>query len=570
MEAALSSAEKRILPRAHVGSRRDRLGTMARYADRRKSHVVLEPGWSGSRISGRYKAKPKGVRYAAVSTRPTLAFALQGWQRVRRRGRYFDTSKGRTRSRETCATKLAWDHVSPLSNRPAQVGPSFSDQAESWLKTVSTWVYRSARRLVNVKSAAMPKEQRKLKVHSLTGRITPELMRKSFKAVKRNRGAAGLDKVSINMYEANLEQNLDALMRDLKTESYRPLPLLRKYIPKGTRGEVRPLGVPAVRDRVAQEVVRCLLDKVFEPKFHPASFGFRKFRNCHMAIQRVLELADDGFTFVVDADIKGFFDNIPHDLIMRLVGDEIADGKVLRHIERFLKAGVLEDGFVKPTRKGTPQGGVISPLLANIVLDVLDWKLEAKGIQFVRYADDFVLLCRTQAEAEKALTTVRQIVEGDLRLELHPEKTRITSYSCGFEFLGFFLSQHTRQMRDKAVENFKTKVRGLTIRSHNLDNDVIVKLNRLIRGTLNYFGAVFATGDNLFRGFDKWIRKRLRCMKFKRISRADHMKMRVKHFNRLGLLRAQLLFHLAKGRGPGSRLPGNLAGVARCPKGARR
>ena len=209
----------------------------------------------------------------------------------------------------------------------------------------------------------------KIKAHSLTGRITLDLMHRSFRNVKRNRGAAGIDKVSITMFEANLEQNLLALMRDLKTrDAFQPLPLRRVHIPKGP-GQTRPLGIPAVRDRVAQEVLRQLLSPLFERLFHDDSYGFRPGRNCHQAVQRVLELHRLGHTHVLDADIKGFFDNIPHTVIMAGVAAEVADGNILGLVERFLRAGVMEEGVFQPTKVGTPQGGVISPLLANIALN---------------------------------------------------------------------------------------------------------------------------------------------------------------------------------------------------------
>ena len=191
----------------------------------------------------------------------------------------------------------------------------------------------------------MPKKQDKYKEHSLTGRITEKLMKQAFKAVKRNRGAAGIDKVSVKMFEANLEANLRALMRDLKTGTLIPKPLRREYIPKDPRNtSFRPLGIPVVRDRVGQEVLRRLLNPIFEPMFHKWSFGFISGRNCHMAIEQVLEFhTSEGLQVVLDADIKGFFDQIPHDVIMASVAAYVADGNILRLIEKFLKAGVMED-----------------------------------------------------------------------------------------------------------------------------------------------------------------------------------------------------------------------------------
>lgn len=375
----------------------------------------------------------------------------------------------------------------------------------------------------------------KRKVHSLTGRITPELMLAAFKAVKRNRGACGVDKVSIQMFENHLDINLSALMKRLKTGTYRPKPLRRVYIPKG-RNQRRGLGIPAVRDRVAQEVIRRLLEPIFEPLFHNDSFGFRKRRNCHMAIKRVLQLRREGFRFVVDADIKAFFDSIPHSLIMKALAHRVADGNILDIVRKFLSCSVMQDGVLIPTAKGTPQGGVISPLLANIVLDALDRHLASLGYVFVRYADDFVVLTKERAQAEKALAEIQAFLTSKLKLELSPEKTRVTTFSQGFDFLGFTIAANGVRMRQKSVERFRDKVRLLTIRCHNMDKDVIVKLNRLIGGTANYFAAPFSYCRHQFHTLDQFVRRRLRCMKYKCISRRHNMRLRIKHFGRAGLL----------------------------------
>jgi group II intron reverse transcriptase/maturase len=379
---------------------------------------------------------------------------------------------------------------------------------------------------------------KKIKVHSLTGRITPKLMRQAFQAVKRNRGAAGVDKVSIKMFAANLEENLAALMRDLKTGKFRPLPLRRVYIPKGPGSKkLRPLGIPVVRDRVAQEVIRRLLAPIFEPQFHDCSFGFIQRRNCHQAIERVLEFHRQGYPVVLDADIQGFFDNLSHSVIMAAVAAEVADGNILRLVEGFLTAGVMEDGVYKPTTIGTPQGGVVSPLLANIVLNYLDWQLHEAGYRFVRYADDFVVVCRDHRQAQEALERVRRVLEADLGLSLSPEKTKVTTYGKGYEFLGFFLSSRSRRMRDKSVQKFKAKVREHTLRHRNLDRTTIEKLNQVIRGTANYFATGFSTCRWMFQKLDSWIRMRLRCMKLKRKNYNDNHKLRVGYFRRkLGLL----------------------------------
>ena len=276
------------------------------------------------------------------------------------------------------------------------------------------------------------------KAHSLTGRITRPLLLTAFKAVKRNRGAAGIDKVSLKMFEANLPENLSALERALKNGSYQPLPLRRKFLDKGG-GKFRPLGIPAVRDRVAQEVVRRLLTPLFEPLFHNASFGFRPGRNCHQALELAMQYHAAGLRVILDADIVGFFDNLPQALIKEAVAAQVADGNLLNLVEKFLRAGVMENGVFKPTTVGTPQGGVISPLLANIVLNYLDWQLDQLGYRFVRYADDFVVLCQTKAQAEEAKTQVTRMLN-QLGLQLSAEKTRITTYAKGYSFLGFVMS----------------------------------------------------------------------------------------------------------------------------------
>jgi len=375
----------------------------------------------------------------------------------------------------------------------------------------------------------------KIKHHSLTGRITLDLMHRAFRSVRKNRGAAGIDKESISMFEANLEQNLLALMRDLKTRgAFQARPLRRVYVPKGP-GQQRPLGIPAVRDRVAQEVLRQILSPLFERLFHDDSYGFRPRRNCHMAVAKVVELHRLGYTQVLDADIKGFFDNLPHDVIMTALRAEVADGNILDLVEKFLKAGVMEEGVFQPTRLGTPQGGVISPLLANIALNSLDWRLHERGFRFVRYADDFVVLCRTEAKVKEAHDLV-QLHLTSLGLSLSAEKTKMTQFREGFAFLGFAIASWSITMRPKSVEKFKTKVRELTPRSHNLDARVIEKLNRVIRGTANYFAPTFADVGDCFRGLDRWIRMRLRCMKYKRKSRADNGRLRLRHLRDLGLL----------------------------------
>jgi group II intron reverse transcriptase/maturase len=282
-------------------------------------------------------------------------------------------------------------------------------------------------------------------------------------------------------------------------------------------------------------VVRQLLSPLFERIFHDDSYGFRPERGCHGAVQKVIELHQQGYNHVLDADIKGFFDNIPHAVIMDGLAAEVADGNILRIVERFLKAGVMEDGVFSPTSLGTPQGGVISPLLANIALNSLDWRLHDAGLRFVRYADDFVVLGLTETQVMEAHELVQQHL-AQIGLTLSAEKTKRTRFREGFAFLGFVLSSWSVTMRPKSVEKFKTKIRELTVRCHNLDHAVVTKVNQVVRGTANYFAAAFSHVRDLFRRLDRWLRMRIRCMKFKSKRLTDNWRLRRKHLCNQGFV----------------------------------
>lgn len=374
----------------------------------------------------------------------------------------------------------------------------------------------------------------KIKHHSLTGRITLALMHDAFRAVKRNKGKAGVDKVSIEMYCKQLDQNLEALMRGLKRGTFQPKPVRRSYIDKGG-GKRRPLGIPTVRDRVAQEVLRRLLSPLFEPLFHDDSHGFRPGRSCHTAMERLLETWRSGHRHVLDADISGFFDCIPHEVVMRGLTNVVADGNILRLVQKFLTAGVLENGVVQSTTLGTPQGGVLSPLLANIALNFLDWHLDELGLRFVRYADDFVVLCRTEHQAKKAHQAVQLFVE-QLGLTLSPEKTHVTTFRKGFSFVGFDVQSSSVKMRAKSEEKYKDRIRELTIRNHNLDSKQVAKINAVVRGVARYFGTSFSTCTHQFQELDRWLRMRLRCMRTKKKRRTDNCRIKIKHLRRRGCM----------------------------------
>lgn len=375
-------------------------------------------------------------------------------------------------------------------------------------------------------------EALKIKHHSLTGRIDLPMMHAAFRAVKRNKGKAGVDRVSIELFGQQLEQNLTALMRDLKRGTFQPQPVRRAYIDKGG-GKLRPLGIPTVRDRVAQEVLRRLLSPLFEPLFHDNSHGFRPGRSCHTAMERLLAIWRTGYRHVLDADISGFFDAIPHHVVMRGMSRVVADGNILELVKKFLTAGVLENGVWQSTTLGTPQGGVLSPLLANIALNFLDWHLDKLGLHFVRYADDFVVLCRTAHQAKEAQHQVEQCL-APLGLSLSPTKTRITTFREGFTFLGFDVTSTSVKMRAKSVENFKNRIRDLTTRKHNLDAKCVEKLNSVIRGVSRYFGAWFTQCRKQFRELDEWYRTRLRSMRLKWKSRMHQCRIKIQHLRRTG------------------------------------
>ncbi|HWH68716.1 MAG TPA: group II intron reverse transcriptase/maturase [Candidatus Sulfotelmatobacter sp.] len=336
----------------------------------------------------------------------------------------------------------------------------------------------------------------------------------AWKAVKRNKGAAGVDQVSVARFEKDLERNLRRLHQQLRDGTYKPPPVRRVYIDKAD-GSKRPLGIPAVADRVAQMATVRVLRPLFEAVFLPCSHGFRQGFSTRTAIAMVEEYRKQGFRWVVDVDFKSYFDTLNHEVLMAKVKERITDGRILGLIRSWLTAGVMSDGNLTYQTTGTPQGGVISPLLANIYLHSLDLALTKWGYKVVRYADDLVVLCPSSNKAKTALGLLKQVAEGELRLTLHPEKTRLTTFGRGFDFLGFTFKSRYRVARKRALEKFKDKVRELTPRhTHRKLPEVIADLNPVIRGWGNYFRLGHMKGR--FETLDQWIRMRLRSMVLKR------------------------------------------------------
>jgi RNA-directed DNA polymerase len=373
------------------------------------------------------------------------------------------------------------------------------------------------------------------KVYALTN------LQAGFMKVKANGGAAGVDHQTIEMFERHLEENLEKLSQSLRDGSYRPQAIRREWIPKPGSQEKRPLGIPTVRDRVVQAALRNVLEPIFERDFAEQSYGFRPHRGCKDALRRVEQLLERGHTWVVDADLKSYFDTIPHERLVERVEGKVSDGAVIALIRGYLKQDVMEATKHWMPEEGTPQGAIVSPLLSNIYLDPLDQEMEGRGIEVVRYADDFVILCRSQTEAEAALEEVRRwTVEAGL--QLHPTKTRIVNATQpgGFDFLGYHFEQRLKWPRKKSLNKFKDTIRSKTKRNngHSLQG-IIDDVNRTSRGWFEYFKHSHWT---TFSPLDGWIRMRLRSILRRRSGRrgrgrgSDHQRWPNAFFSAHGLL----------------------------------
>jgi len=371
--------------------------------------------------------------------------------------------------------------------------------------------------------------------------IRPTTLEAAWRKVERNKGAAGVDGQGIERFAAVADRYLTELHENLKNGNYRPSPVKRVEIPKGG-GQTRPLGIPTVKDRIVQTALKMTIEPVFEVQFRPGSYGFRPGRSCKDALREVDRLLKEGFTHVVDADLRNYFDTIPHDKLMARVGETISDGRVLKLIDGFLKQEIMSDMACWLPTTGTPQGAVLSPLLANIYLHPLDLLMEQSGRRMVRYADDFVILCRTEDEARAALRDVDAWTTAN-GLTLHPDKTRIVDSrqpGQGFDFLGYRFEAGRRFVRDKSLRAFKDKVRTKTIRSRG-DSlaRIIADINPALRGWFGYFkhAAPFQ-----LRRLDRFVRRRLRAVLRKQDKRpgfgrckADHQKWPNAFFAEQGL-----------------------------------
>jgi RNA-directed DNA polymerase len=360
--------------------------------------------------------------------------------------------------------------------------------------------------------------EKRRKVHSLMGQVLElKRLRAAYEEVRRNHGASGVDGVSAEQFGERLEENLCELIWQLRARTYRPLPVKRVLIAKPD-GSQRPLGIPAIRDRVVQQAVLGVLEPIFEAEFSPHSHGFRPGRGCFSALRELYGQVRAGHLYIVDVDIEKFFDTIPHEPLIDAVAEKVADGSVLRLIRLFLEA-LVQDGYrlMRP-KAGTPQGGVVSPLLANIYLAKLDQVLEGEGVAFVRYADDVRLLSRTPAGARKAFKRTEEVLE-ELGLRLNSKKTRVVSIHQGVDFLGYRLiavkGHLNAYISPKVLERFREKVRELTRRTAGVSFPVMVdRLNEYLRGWGEYFKRAQASG--VLDRLDQWVARRARASKAKR------------------------------------------------------
>ncbi|MEW6742526.1 MAG: group II intron reverse transcriptase/maturase, partial [Planctomycetota bacterium] len=358
---------------------------------------------------------------------------------------------------------------------------------------------------------------------------------RAWRRVRANKGAHGLDRVTIRMFETDWEKHLREIQRQLMEDRFTPQPVRRVYIPKESDPKQRrPLGIPVVADRIVQQAILQVVEPLFDADMSDRSFGFRKGRRAHEAIATVIRDAKAGYRHVVDADIASFFDRIARDVTMSRLTARIADGRVLDLIEAFLKAGVAEHGVVTVPTEGTPQGGVISPWLSNLVLGDLDKALEAKGYRHVRYADDFVVLCRSREEAGQALGYVKEVL-GTLKLTLHETKTRLADFRSGFEFLGFRFRAYHLTIRPRSIEKFKARVRWLTRRQQGRNVDAVIQdLNPVLRGWAGYVGVAEATKS--LHKLDEWVRMRIRAFRLKRRCHNDNWRLPTRRLHKWGLL----------------------------------
>lgn len=359
----------------------------------------------------------------------------------------------------------------------------------------------------------------------------------AFAKVKSNRGAAGIDGQSISDFAAHLPAEIDHLLHELKGKSYRPQPVRRVEIPKPD-GTSRKLGIPTVRDRVVQQVLLDILQPIFDPDFHPSSYGYRPGRSCHQAIAKAsLFIRQYRRRWVVDMDLSKCFDTLDHDLIIQSFRRRVTDGSILGLIRLFLQSGVMTADGWQESRLGSPQGGVISPLIANVYLDAFDQEMKTRGHRIVRYADDILILCGSKKGAQNALAVARNSLEGDLRLKVNEQKSRIVHSREGVSYLGVAIeSRYTRISNDK-VQQFKDKVRRITRRNSPVNLEQVIKdLNPVLRGFANYFRVAHCRKQ--LQTLACWVRRRLRAKQLALWKKPQRLHRRLRQLGYQGKFKA--------------------------------
>jgi len=417
---------------------------------------------------------------------------------------------------------------------PARATQGAEARDWSWVEA-SVWTDRMVSALVNgVKGGRW---------YSLMDKVfAPATLEAAWEKVWANEGAAGVDRQSVERFAARAELYLAELTTALREGSYRPQPIRRVEIPKGD-GRTRPLGIPTVKDRIVQTAVKLVLEPIFEATFRPTSYGFRPGRGCQDALREVAQLIEDGYTFVVDADFESYFDTIPHERLMQRIEERISDGRILGLLRGWLGQDIMQDLQRWTPTEGTPQGAVISPLLANSYLHPLDELMAAHGYRMVRYADDFVVLCKSHEEADAALATIRAWVL-DNGLRLHPDKTHVgdcRQAGQGFEFLGYRFEAGRRWVRKKSLNRLKDNIRARTRRTCGQSlARIIENLNPMLKGWFAYFKHAHPF---TFQRLDQFIRRRLRSLLRKQNkrpgfgrNRADHQRWPNAYFAQAGLL----------------------------------
>jgi group II intron reverse transcriptase/maturase len=374
--------------------------------------------------------------------------------------------------------------------------------------------------------------------YSLYDRLLQEKrLLRAFAKVKSNKGAPGIDGQSVEGFCADLPEEIARLVRELKQKSYRPQPVRRVNIPKSD-GSHRQLGIPTVRDRVVQQALLDILQPIFDPDFHPSSYGYRPGRSCHQAIAKAsLFIRRYRRRWVVDMDLSKCFDTLDHDLIIQSLRRRVTDGSILGLLRLFLQSGIMTEGGWQPSEQGSPQGGVISPLIANIYLDAFDQQMKERGHRIVRYADDILILSSSKRGAENALAVARQLLEEKLRLKVNERKSRIVHSREGVPYLGVIIGSRYTRIQDEKVRQFKDRVKRITRRNTpvNLEK-VISELNPVLRGFAHYFRVAHCRHQ--FREISRWVRRRLRAKQLKLWKRPKRLHRRLRQLGYQGEFKA--------------------------------